>query len=145
MALAKDFSNQLTDEKERDELINRLARYEHTRWCCYMLSMGWLPADKGQVVHYINNGVDRHTLQIAKMHPCICSWADLKLLYSELHFLYNGALDVYGKPKIDERYKAFQNEDIETFQKIDINNIKQTADILKAKPFPRKSISQRNR
>lgn len=140
--LANAFSKLLTDERTKDELINRLARYEHTRWCCYMLSMGWLPADKGQTAHYINNGVDRHTLQIAKMHPCICSWADLKLLYSELHFLYNGAVDVYGKPKIDERYKAFQDDDTEKFQKIDINNIKQTADILKAKPYPRKPISK---
>ncbi|MBR3143452.1 MAG: hypothetical protein IKF09_09945 [Clostridiales bacterium] len=144
-ALAKDFSELLTDEKKRDELINRLARYEHTRWCCYMLSMGWLPASKEQTVHYMNNGVDRHTLQIAKMHPCICSWDDLKLLYGELHFLYNGAIDAFGKPKIDERYKAFKDEDIETFQKIDINNIKQTADILKAKPHPRKSIPRKIR
>ena len=93
----------------------------------------------------MNNGVDRHTLQIAKMHPCICSWDDLKLLYGELHFLYNGAIDAFGKPKIDERYKAFKDEDIETFQKIDINNIKQTADILKAKPHPRKSIPRKIR
>lgn len=138
--LADNFSKLLEDEKTREALINRLARYEHTRWCCYMLSMGWLPADKGQTVHYINNGVDRHTLQIAKMHPCICSWSDLKLLYSEFHYLYNGAVDVYGKPKIDERYKAFESEDITKFQKIDINNIKQTADILRAKPHPRKPI-----
>ena len=139
--LADDFSKLLEDEKTKEALINRLARYEHTRWCCYMLSMGWLPADKGQAVHYINNGVDRHTLQIAKMHPCICSWSDLELLYSELHYLYNGTVDVYGKPKINERYKAFKSEDITKFQKIDINNIIQTADILKAKPHPRKPIS----
>jgi len=138
--LANDFSKLLADETIKNEMINRLARYEHTRWCCYMLSMGWIPADKNQTAHYINNGVDRHTLQIAKMHPCICSWTDLKLLYNELHFLYNGATDVYGKPKIDERYIAFQDEDAEKFQKIDLNNIKQTADILKAKPLPRKSI-----
>ena len=143
--LADAFSKLLENEKEKNELINRLARYEHTRWCCYMLSMGWLPADIGQAVHYINNGVERHTLQIAKMHPCICSWSDLKLLYSELHFLYNGAADVYGKQKIDERFKAFQDEDAEKFQKIDINNIKQTADILRAKPLPRKSISKKTR
>lgn len=140
--LADAFSKLLEDPKSRDALINRLARYEHTRWCCYMLSMGWLPADKDQTAHYINNGVDRHTLQIAKMHPCICSWSDLKLLYSELHFLYNGTVDVFGKPKINERYKAFESEDIEKFQKIDINNIKQTADILKAKPHPRKPIAK---
>ena len=96
--------------------------------------MGWIPASKDQTVHYINNGVDRHTLQIAKMHPCICSWTDLKLLYSDLHFLYNGAEDVYGKAKINDHYKAFQDDDLETFQKIDLNNIKQTADILRATP-----------
>lgn len=140
--LADAFSMLLADENKKEALINRLAKYEHIRWCCYMLSMGWLPADKGQVVHYMNNGVDRHTLQLAKMHPCICSWEDLKLLYSELHFLYNGAVDIYGKPKIDERYKAFRDNDIEKFQKIDVNNIKQTADILKAAPLPRKSISK---
>ena len=140
--LANAFSKRLEDKLTRESLINRLAKYEHTRWCCYMLSMGWLPADKGQTAHYINNGVDRHTLQIAKMHPCICSWSDLKLLYSELHFLYNGSVDVYGKPKIDKKYKAFASEDIEKFQKIDTNNIKQTADILRAKPHPRKPIAK---
>ena len=140
--LADAFSKRLEDKPTRESLINRLSKYEHTRWCCYMLSMGWLPADKGQTAHYINNGVDRHTLQIAKMHPCICSWSDLKELYSALHNLYNGAVDVYGKPKIDEKYKAFASEDIEKFQKIDINNIKQTADILRAKPHPRKPIAK---
>lgn len=134
--LADNFSKLIEKEHTEDTgLINRLARYEHTRWCCYMISvMGWIPASKDQTVHYINNGVDRHTLQIAKMHPCICSWTDLKLLYSDLHFLYNGAEDVYGKAKINDHYKAFQDDDLETFQKIDLNNIKQTADILRATP-----------
>lgn len=118
--LADNFSKLIEKEHTEDTgLINRLARYEHTRWCCYMISvMGWIPASKDQTVHYINNGVDRHTLQIAKMHPCICSWTDLKLLYSDLHFLYNGAEDVYGKAKINDHYKAFQDDDLETSKEL---------------------------
>lgn len=142
--LAQTFDARLREDeaKERPELIERLARYEHTRWCCYMLSMGWLPATQSETVSYINNGVTRHSLQIAKLHPCICSWKDLEYLYRDLHMCYSGAVDAYGKPRINKLFKAYRHDDPEHFQKIDINNIRQTADILRAKPFPERQRIQ---
>lgn len=138
--LAQKFEEKIKEdtEKETPELINQLARYEHTRWCCYMLSMGWLPATETQTISYINHGVKRHSLQIAKLHPCICSWDDLKNLYRNLHWCYNGTIDDYGKPKINKLFETYSDETLEYFQKIDINNIIQTADILRAKPLPEK-------
>ena len=54
------------------------------RWCCWALTRGWLPVNPVQVTQYITAGVKRHTLQIAKLHPCICSWKGLELLQEEL-------------------------------------------------------------
>lgn len=126
------------DENKYDELIKQLAKYEHNRWVCYMLSRGWLPASPWQTISYINNGVDRHTLQIAKLHPCLCSWNNLTNLYTNLHLEYLGNADSYGKYHPNELFKAYKNEEFDKFQTIDLNNIKQTADILRAQPIKEK-------
>lgn len=159
--LAKSYREKLypTTEQAPDELlIKRLAQYEHMRWCCYQLTRGWLPVnDEQQVVQYINAGVTRHSLQIAKLHPCICSWKDLQLLHKILSNAatrrissddYNRFLDIKNdsliqfiddiEPYLDKKFKAFfsPNDDYSKFQRIDNKNIEQTADILETKWNP---------
>lgn len=150
-----------------ENLLRKIAQYEHMRWCCYQLTRGWLPVDGEQVVQYISAGVKRHSLQIAKLHPCICSWKNLQLLHKELSDAatrripekeYEGLYDIKEDERIgtyEDRIKAFEdaikpnldkkfadyfspNEDYTKYQRIDNQNIKQTADILKKKWNPDK-------
>lgn len=125
--------------KKNPGIIDHLARYEHTRWCCYMLSRGWLPVNPDQTSAYMNAGVNRHVLQIAKLHPCLVSWEDLKLLYSNLHSRYLGRMDSFGKRIYNERFLTYAADDAAYFQRIDLNNIKQTGDILRAAPQHRQA------
>lgn len=141
--LANTFNNLLQDEAKNDTgLIEKLSKYEHTRWCCYMLSMGWLPSSPGEATYYMNSGVKRHSLQIAKMHPCICSWKELQNLYNDFHFSYNGTTDAFGKPKINEQFSDYEENDTTYFQNIDKSNIKQTGNFFKTKqPYQKVLIS----
>lgn len=114
-----------------------LSRWEHTRWCCYLFSTGWLPATPSETKHYMTNGVTRHSLQIAKLHPCLCSWDALKDLYQTLHKAYIGSGDDYDIRKTNEKFHRFSDDNDEFFQCPDKDNIFQTQDILRAKPLAR--------
>lgn len=131
-ALAEKFEEQLKADRS---LVEKLSRWEHSRWCCYMLSSGWLPASPNQVYAFMKSGVSRHTLQIARLHPCLCSWKQLKTLYNVLHYAYTGSSDIYGKFSYDQRFSRFKEEDNTYFQTLDADNIRQTGDILKAQPI----------
>lgn len=61
-----------------------IAKWEHARWVKWMVSRGWMPADIEEVVFAIENGNPRQQLYIAKLHPCICSYEDLKYLQNAL-------------------------------------------------------------
>ena len=107
-------------------------------------SRGWLPANSDEVKYYMRNGVQRHTLQIARLHPCLCSWDSLKFdLYDTLHAAYMGPIDAYGKHYDSRKNPIFEdfNDDNTHFQKIDEDNIRQTGDILNANPL----LKQRNK
>lgn len=127
------------------ELRNRLARYEHTRWCCYQLTRGWLPVDGNNVIQYIHAGVTKHALQIARLHPCICSWEQLERLQRVLDFECTRKVPLIAEDcpsdkeqlldKKFKKYLAFEN-DFTYFQKIDYTNIEQTPDILNASWHP---------
>lgn len=124
-------------EKAANEVIDEsLYRWEHSRFCCYLLSTGWLPATPEQVRYYMNNGVSRHTLQIARLHPCLCSWDALVDLYELLHKAYIGTKDAYDNYTHNNKFTKFAEDDPEYFQGLDIDNIYQTADMLRAKPLP---------
>ena len=143
--------NSYWSQNNRDELANKvdnvlklnpymldaLSKWEHSRWCCYLYSTGWLPSTPEETKHYMNNGVTRHSLQIAKLHPCLCSWDDLITLYSTLHKAYLGTEDNYGNQIKNERFHNFASDDGETFQNLDTDNILQTGDMLRARPLPR--------
>lgn len=129
--------------KINDSEKKLLCRWEHNRFCCYLLSRGWLPANSDEVKYYMRNGVQRHTLQIARLHPCLCSWDSLKFdLYDTLHAAYMGPIDAYGKHYDSRKNPIFEdfNDDNTHFQKIDEDNIRQTGDILNANPL----LKQRN-
>lgn len=130
-----EYKNHKREPIEDEDLIWRLARYEHTRWCCYMLSMGWLPSDIKRTEHYIDQGVSRQNLQIARLHACLCSWDELQDLYRDLHWMYQGTPDGYGHYHPNPRYNRFKSDNIATFQEIDLNNIRQTGDMLNAAPI----------
>lgn len=137
------------------KLRERLAKYEHMRWCCWALTRGWLPVNPVQVTQYITAGVKRHTLQIAKLHPCICSWKGLELLQEELcrAALYPKLALYYVSSEYDYKeeetipllnkefaryfsYKDVYNKDFSQFQKLDYRNVEKTSDILKIKWHP---------
>lgn len=120
--------------KLEESVKKNLCIWEHNRFCCYLLSRGWLPAYPDEVTFYMKNGVKRHTLQIAQLHPCLCSWDSLKMdLYETLHSAYLGPSNDYEKHyKRDERFESYSSDDFEYFQNIDNDNINQTGDILKA-------------
>ena len=85
----------------------------------------------------MNHDVSRHVLQIGRLHPCLCSWDDLVFLSIVLHDAYVGAKDSYGEySKHNDKFKNFVDEDYDRFQKLDQDNILQTADILRAEPLP---------
>ena len=150
--MAETYLEKLTDTSVTDtddahpsfdqKLVEQLAKYEQMRWCCYQLTRGWLPVEPSQVLQYINSGVSRHTLQIAKLHPCICSWNSLKTLQEILsdeakrEICTSKNIDTLSKeeliPLLNPKFaKYFSYEkDYSYFQKLNYENIKKTADIL---------------
>lgn len=150
--MAETYLEKLTDTSVTDaknehpsfhqDLVEQLAKYEQMRWCCYQLTRGWLPVEPSQVLQYINSGVSRHTLQIAKLHPCICSWNDLKTLQKILsdeakrEICTSKNIDTLSKeeliPLLNPKFaKYFSYEkDYSYFQKLNYENIEKTADIL---------------
>ena len=129
--------NILADRFSKITVKESLYRWEHSRFCCYLLSTGWLPASPELARYYMNHDVSRHVLQIGRLHPCLCSWDDLVFLSIVLHDAYVGAKDSYGEySKHNDKFKNFVDEDYDRFQKLDKDNILQTADILRAEPLP---------
>ena len=61
-----------------------IAEWEHARWVKWMVSRGWMPANIDEVVFAIEQGNPRQQLFVAKLHPCICSYNDLKILQNAL-------------------------------------------------------------
>lgn len=83
----KALSKQLwkfSNETSRTEQEQSIAEWEHARWVKWMISRGWMPATIDEAVFAIENGNPRQQLFIAKLHPCICSYKDLKVLQNAL-------------------------------------------------------------
>ena len=118
---------QSSDPDPRKDPALRLYQYEHMRWCRFMLSRGWLPVQTGNVIQYMNAGVSSHSLQIAKLHPCICSWTALADLQCELHYQY------YDNAVINRRFEAYFSPDrtFTYFQYLDADSILNTASVLR--------------
>ena len=73
-----------SNETSRKEQEQSVAEWEHARWVKWMISRGWMPATVDEIVFAIENGNPRHQLFVAKLHPCICSYKDLKILQNAL-------------------------------------------------------------
>lgn len=133
--LASNYKAKITSNKR---LIEQLARYEHMRWCCFQLTRGWLPVDSNRVIQFMSSGVKRHVLQIAKLHPCLCSWDDLIDLHRQLSVTAMRKINWKDyesfksreeiEPYLDKRFsRYFSFEEIYTyFQEVDNTNIEQT-------------------
>ena len=153
--MAKSFRQKLfptEDGKPDEQLLTLLAQYEHMRWCCFQLTRGWLPVDDNQqVIQYMLAGVTRPSLQIAKLHPCICSWEDLESLYKALSDAALRKIDYQDlnnfkqtspeefatriSPYLDKKFKMYfaPDENYTYFQNLDVQIIKHTADILESR------------
>ena len=75
-----EFVNNSTREKQEQAI----AEWEHARWVKWMISRGWMPATIDEVTFAVENGNPHQQLFVAKLHPCICSYNDLKVLQNEL-------------------------------------------------------------
>lgn len=117
-----------------------------------MISRGWSGTvdrngamDFEQAVQYIRNGAPGHVLQIAKIHPCICSWDDLTELQRRLDYEYR--VNAYSQDqngesfRPDHRFAAYQKTEdgFRFFQSLDADVIRQTASILNLAWFSRTS------
>lgn len=126
-----------------NRLVEQLARYEHMRWCCFQLTRGWLPVDSNRVIQFMSSGVRKHVLQIAKLHPCLCSWNDLIDLHRQLsvtamrrinwddYEMFKSPEEI--EPYLDKKFSPYYSfeEKYTHFQEIDNTNIKQTDLIIK--------------
>ena len=155
MQMATKYNDKLSKEPTRqtkdaslntpqidEEFRQNLAIYEQVRWCCYQLTCGWLPVHPTDVIEYMRSGVSRHVLQIAKLHPCICSWDDLKALHAALSHaaLENNKYRKYRsksskeelEPLLDKKFAKYYSydQDYSYFQTLNYENIERTADIL---------------
>ena len=113
-----------------------------------MLSRGWLPtSDFDQVIQYMKAGAARHSLQIAKLHPCICSWENLKELQRVLDLAYckrgeAGKKETYIERDgvayvLDARFAAYRKrgEAFDYFTSMDFSNIEMTPALLRTAWF----------
>lgn len=139
-ALAEQFHFVLyqNDLDPRPSVLLQMGKYEHTRWACYMLSRGWLPTDQpGRAEEIIRAGAPRHMLQIAQLHPCICSWEELKTLHRVLDWAYRSGSVTSKEDKYDprfERYRA-EGEEYTYFTDVDLVNICMTPALLRTEWF----------
>lgn len=58
--------------------MDQLAKWEHLRWSRYMFARGWLPADDSQIEIYQSAGCIKHQLHIARLHPMLREFDQLK-------------------------------------------------------------------
>lgn len=62
-----------------EDILERAASLEQSRWNGHLLSRGWLPASEAQVEAYRTQATgSSHKHQLAKLHPFIREWDDLK-------------------------------------------------------------------
>lgn len=81
--LSNRFNRYQSSEKKAEE-EQKIGEWEHARWVKWMLSRGWMPATIQEVILAHKNGNPRQQLFVAKLHPCLCSYEDLKALENAL-------------------------------------------------------------
>ena len=64
--------------EESGDRMEAAMRGEHERWCAYLLAHGWEQASAIETAAYVQLGNPSHQLHIARKHPFICTWGELK-------------------------------------------------------------------
>ncbi len=112
--LADKYDAWIADENH----LKEAACNEHNRWNWYMISQGWLGAKISQVASYMQQGNPRHQLDIARLHPYICSFEEL-------------GDDTCGvQAQITPILKHYKNIEHINLKKLDEDNVKQTKFIM---------------
>lgn len=70
--------------KKAKSAKDALTVWEKQRWNRFMLSRGWMAATPEEAVGYIRAGSPRQQLYIARLHPCIRPFGELKSLEETL-------------------------------------------------------------
>ena len=74
-ALADEYQKLI---QENSSAILTYAMAEQSRWNCFMLSRGWLPATDKQMRAYMTvGGHSSHKHELSKLHPFIRDWEDI--------------------------------------------------------------------
>ena len=158
-SMAEQFRSAITNPSLKDELIHSLLYYEHSRWIRWAYSRGWKKASPEQVIRYMDAGNPKQQLFIARLHGCLCSIDELKILsetmLNELVPDENGEI---SHKKDWNRYasgrKAFRIKETDDergyvddyeytpkdFTEIDILNIAATADLIQTRWLDPKGI-----
>lgn len=99
--------------KEEKKLSDFVTDWEHDRWSRWMLSRGWMPETIDQMLDCNEYGNPRHQFFLARLHPCICSSAHLKLVSQAW-----------------ANRKEMKQEKEKNFIQYDHESVRQTAEIL---------------
>ncbi len=99
--------NDYIGDKENTE---KLAIYEHFRWCNFMMTRGWKRSNEVQVRNYLKNGNTSHQLHIAKLHPFLATWSELGNRNGEVVYDNGEELEKcvnYFKSRMTELFRIF--------------------------------------
>ncbi len=92
--------------KEDGELLEELAKNEHTRWNAFMRSEGYCKAEIAEMKVYAKK-VGSHKDELSKLHPCITSWDELDKVAEE-----------YDKLGVAKKKSDFKKYDIDIVKQI---------------------------
>lgn len=148
--MAEQFHSAINDPVNKEIILKQLLYSEHVRWIRWAYSRGWKKADPEQVILYMNAGNPKQQLYIARLHGCLCSIEDLKLLSERMveelqpnedgnishkqdwiRFAARREADGFQIKTSDDRIYSYDYKYIpKNFTEIDISNIFATADII---------------
>ena len=72
--LGRRYRAWLEDPALGKERLERAAQAEHMRWNYFMYTRGWRQAGLAQLAAYLDLGNPRQQLELARLHPYLCSW-----------------------------------------------------------------------
>lgn len=107
------YAGRIQDSKE----LERLARNEHDRWNAFMLSEGYQPATREEMLEYSKDSQD-HKDKLSMLHPCITDWEcldDLEKTFNSARgrdkkFKYYDITIVKNIPEIIQKAKNMKGE-----------------------------------
>ncbi len=134
---AESFNDMLLGEKG-EEIVEKLAKNEHTRWNAFFRSEGYHSADIEIVKKYYTVQSDSHKDLLSKSHPCIMEWEGLDELMKEYNKHANKEIKVYNASLQEGETEKELHDENESFTKYD-------RDIIKAIPAILRFVYQKNK